>query len=116
MTGMNLGIDIIVGKPLTAKSVPNVNDMPKFYATINTKIYDATPTKTNATYSNLTSNVNNTSYTNSSSYGIKSINASYFKTDTYDTKHKFTSTQTKTPKFDMSSSYDNINFNYQTKE
>lgn len=113
MTGMNLGIDVIVGQALTDKSAPSVKDMPKFYAIINNKIYDATPTQAINIYTDLTDNTN---YTTSSNYGINPINTSYFKTDTYNTKKQFRSTQTKKPQFDMSSNYDNIKFNYQTKE
>jgi hypothetical protein len=111
---MRAGIDIIVGKPLTAKSFLNSNDMPKFYSTTDAKTYTVNPEFTKSEQNN---NLTNTDmYSIDSSYGTNPINTIYFKTDTYDTKHKFTSTQTETPKFDMSSSYDNIKFNHQIKE
>lgn len=116
MKGINLGINVIVGQPLTAKSVTNFNDMPKFYGIIDTPIYKGTPTQTNTTNKELSNIINNSNYTNNLSQKINPINKTYIKTDTYNQKQQFTNDQTQTPTFDMSSNYNKINFNYQTKE
>lgn len=113
---MNLGINVIVGQPLTAKSVTNVNDMPKFYGIIDTSIYKSTPTQTNTTYNKLSNIINNPNYSTNLSQKINPINKTYVKTNTYNQKQGFTKNQTQTPIFDMSSNYNKINFNYQTKE
>jgi hypothetical protein len=109
---LKFGIDVIVGTPVTAASFPNVNDMPKIYSVPPSIIYGTNPIDTKSKYERLDSVKAHNINTN---YGTNLLNRTYFKNDTFKKDHKFTSTQTKKPQFDINTSYDNTKFNYIAK-
>lgn len=108
---MKIGIDVIVGEPLTAKSVPNHSSMPKIYSTPKHINYIIEPLQhTNNYITTQQANI-----TQKPTYTNSLLNTTYFNTNSYEQKPLFERTSTEKPIFNTNATYSQPVINYDFK-